>query len=152
MAKTTQEKIELKMAEKEQLENELKRLMQQHKAEERKARTNRLCKRHGLFESLLEGTIPLTEDNFKTFLEKTVANDFGRRTLAALKTAQEKDTVAAIGVEAAARGGEAVPAKPTNPAQSDGRAPADKPARITTGNGATSAVKAGEPPKRSATS
>jgi ribosomal protein L16 Arg81 hydroxylase len=135
MAKTTTEKIQLKMAEKEQLENELKRLMQQHKAEERKARTNRLCKRHGLFESLLPDAITLTEDNFKLFLEKTVANEYGRRTLATLKAEQEKGT-AAISADTAARSGEPVPAKPTNPAQSDGNTPADKPANVTPGDGA----------------
>jgi hypothetical protein len=115
MAKTTIEKIAEQKTRMEQMENELKRLMQRHKAEERKARTNRLCKRHGLFESLLPDTIPLSEDNFKTFLEKTVANDFGRRTLAALKAAQEKQA-APIGTDKAAPGGEAVPAKPTSPA------------------------------------
>jgi hypothetical protein len=134
MAKTTIEKIAEQKTRMEQLENELKRLMQQHKAEERKARTNRLCKRHGLFESLLPDTIPLSEDNFKTFLEKTVANDFGRRTLAALKAAQEKQT-APIGTDAAARSGEPAPAKPTNPAQGGGNAVADKPTNVTPGGG-----------------
>ncbi|MDR1487522.1 MAG: DUF3847 domain-containing protein [Deltaproteobacteria bacterium] len=110
MAKTAQEKIELKMTEKQQLENELKRLMQQLKAEERKALTNPMRKRRGLFESLLPDTIPLSEDNFKTFLEKTVADDFGRRSLAALKAAQEKQA-APIGTDATAPGGEAVSGK-----------------------------------------
>jgi hypothetical protein len=152
MAKTTQEKIELKMAEKEQLENELKWLMQQHKAEERKARTSRLCKRHGLLESILPDTIPLTEDNFKLFLEKTVANEYGRRTLAALKAGQEKEA-ADNGAETAAQGGgnpadkparatqpgaDIPAAKPANPAQSGGNAPAEKLANVTQGSGAGS--------------
>ena len=33
---------------------------------ERKDRTNRLCKRMGLFEKLLPDTIPLTEEQFQT--------------------------------------------------------------------------------------
>jgi hypothetical protein len=89
MAKTTQEKIELKMAEKEQLENELKRLMQQHKAEERKARTNRLCKRHGLFESLLPDTIPLIDERFKAFLTRMVCTGEAKAILKDLTDEQE---------------------------------------------------------------
>ena len=67
-----------------QLENQKKQLMQREKEKERKARTKRLCGRHGLFESMLPDTINLTEEQFKTFLEKTVANGHGRRVLAEL--------------------------------------------------------------------
>jgi hypothetical protein len=102
MAKTTAERIDEHKTKMEQMENELKRLTQQFRAEERKARTSRLCKRHGLFESMLPDAIPLTEDNFKLFLEKTVANDFGRRTLASLTAEQAKQT-AAICADAAAQ-------------------------------------------------
>ena len=35
----------------------------------------------GLFESLIPDSIPLTEEQFKTFLEKTVAAEHGRRLL-----------------------------------------------------------------------
>jgi hypothetical protein len=38
----------------------------------------------GLFESMLPDTIALTDEQFKTFLEKTVANRFGRRELATI--------------------------------------------------------------------
>ena len=41
----------------------------------------------GLFESLVPDTIPLTEEQFKTFLEKTVMTDHARRILDGL-TAQ----------------------------------------------------------------
>ncbi|MDR2157037.1 MAG: DUF3847 domain-containing protein [Clostridiales Family XIII bacterium] len=121
MAKTTIEKIELKKIEMEQLQNEMKRLTQQHKAEERKARTNRLCKRHGLFESMLEGTIALTEDNFKLFLEKTVANDFGRRTLANLKAEQDR-RIAADNADTQAIAGDAINTRAAETG-SDGNAP-----------------------------
>ena len=67
-----------------QLENQRKQLIQKEKQAERKARTRRLCSRHGLFESMLPDTITLTEEQFKTFLEKTVANGHGRRVLAEL--------------------------------------------------------------------
>jgi len=67
-----------------ELNNRKKQEMQKHKAEERKARTRRLCARMGLIESMLPDTVGLTDEQFKTFLQKTAANDFGRRELAKL--------------------------------------------------------------------
>lgn len=87
MAKTKAEKIadiELQLI---QLENQRKKLVQEQKAQERKDRTKRLCKRMGLFESMLPETIPLTDEQFQTFLEKTVASEYGHRILDGL-TAQ----------------------------------------------------------------
>jgi len=81
MAKTKTEKITGIEEQIRQLENQRKKLIQQEKEQERKDRTKRLCKRMGLFESILPDTIPLSDEQFKSFLEKTVANDFGRRTL-----------------------------------------------------------------------
>ena len=80
--KTTVDKIEDAKAKITQYENHMKQLVQKQKAEERKARTKRLCSRAGLLESMLPDTITLTDEQFKSFLEKTTANDFGRRTLA----------------------------------------------------------------------
>jgi hypothetical protein len=68
------------------LKNQQKQLAQKHKADERKARTRRLCSRMGLFESMLPDTIVLTDEQFKTFLERTVANGHGRRELAKFAT------------------------------------------------------------------
>ena len=82
MSKTRLEKIEGIKGEIEQLKNRQKQLQQQHNEQERKARRHRFCKRMGLFESLLPDAAELDDDQFKTFLEKTVANDYGRRTLA----------------------------------------------------------------------
>ena len=81
MAKTKIEKITSIEEEIRQLENKRKQLIQAQKAQERKDRTKRLCKRMGLFESLLPDTIPLTEEQFKTFLEKTILTDQSRRIL-----------------------------------------------------------------------
>ncbi len=72
----------------EQLENQRKKLVQEQKIQERKDRTKRLCKRMGLFESMLPDTIPLTDEQFQIFLEKTVATEYGRRILDGL-TAQQ---------------------------------------------------------------
>jgi len=81
MAKTKIEKIAMLEEEIKQRENQRKKLIQEQKAQDRKDRTKRLCRRMGLFESLLPDTIPLSEDLFKTFLEKTVITDHSRRIL-----------------------------------------------------------------------
>lgn len=81
MAKTKAEKIADIELQLEQLENQRKKLVQEQKIQERKDRTKRLCKRMGLFESMLPDTIPLTDEQFKIFLEKTVATEYGRRIL-----------------------------------------------------------------------
>lgn len=93
MAKTKTEKITSIEEEIRQLENKRRQLVQEQKAQERKDRTKRLCRRMGLFESLLPDTIPLTEEQFKTFLEKTVAAEHSRRLLDEL-TAQNAATAA----------------------------------------------------------
>ena len=87
MAKTKAEKIaaiELQMT---QLENQRKKLIQEKKQQDRKDRTKRLCKRMGLFESMLPESISLTDEQFHIFLEKTIATEHSRRILDGL-TAQ----------------------------------------------------------------
>ena len=87
MAKTKAEKIaaiELQMT---QLENQRKKLIQEKKQQDRKDRTKRLCKRMGLFESMLPESISLTDEQFHIFLEKTVATEHSRHILDGL-TAQ----------------------------------------------------------------
>ena len=102
-----------------QLENKKKRLIQEQKEQERKDRTNRLCKRMGLFEKLLPDTIPLTEEQFQTFLEKTVLTEHSRRILDGL-TAQNAATAPAQGAETVGRGNTLPAAKATHTAQEDG--------------------------------
>ncbi|MDD4509747.1 MAG: DUF3847 domain-containing protein [Oscillospiraceae bacterium] len=81
MAKTKTEKIADIQVQIEQLKNQEKRLMQQQKEQERKDRTKRLCKRAGLLESLLPDTIPLTDEQFKIFLERTIITEHSRHIL-----------------------------------------------------------------------
>lgn len=102
MAKTKTEKIASLETEIQQLENKRKQLIQAQKKEERNARTKRLCKRMGLFESMLPDTITLTEEQFKTFLEKTVAAEHSRRILDGL-TAQNAAAAAPQDAGAAAQ-------------------------------------------------
>ena len=106
MAKTKAEKITSIEEEIRQLENRRRQLVQEQKAQERKDRTKRLCRRMGLFESLVPDTLPLTEEQFKTFLEKTVMTDHARRILDEL-TAQNAPTAPAQGAETAAQGNHA---------------------------------------------
>ena len=102
MAKTKTEKITSIEEEIQQLENKRRQLLQEQKAQERKDRTKRLCRRMGLFESMLPDTIPLTDEQFKTFLEKTVTTEQSRRILDGL-TAQNAATATAQGAEPAAQ-------------------------------------------------
>jgi len=64
-----------------QEQNKLKKLQDQQKEKERKARNHRLCKRHGLIESLLPATATLTDEQFQAFLNEHIANKDGRRML-----------------------------------------------------------------------
>ena len=103
MAKTKLEKIAGIEEEIRQLENRRRQLIQEQKTQERKDRTKRLCRRMGLFESLLPASIPLTEEQFKTFLEKTAAAEHGRRLLGEL-TAQNATHTAAKTADTAQEG------------------------------------------------
>lgn len=102
MAKTKTEKITSIEEEIRQLENKRRQLVQEQKAQERKDRTKRLCRRMGLFESMLPDTITLTDEQFKTFLEQTVAAEHSRRILDEL-TAQNAATATVQGAEPAAQ-------------------------------------------------
>ncbi len=70
MGKTKLEKIAGIEETMRQLENQRKQLLQQYKEQERKERTHRLCKRGGLLESIMPDTVTLTDEQFRTFLEK----------------------------------------------------------------------------------
>ena len=64
-----------------QLENQRKQEIQKLKEAERKARTKRLCNRHGLLESMLPDTIRLTDEQYTAFLKKTLGGDFAKKIL-----------------------------------------------------------------------
>ena len=123
--KTTAERIEAAKAEKAQMEAEIKELMQKHRAEERKKRDHRISTRGAHMEKLLPDTIGLSDARFFTFLERTAANDFGRRALAALKAEQDKEDAANRAADAADKSD--TPAEPsTVAAAQDSKAPAPK--------------------------
>jgi len=102
MAKTTLEKIESKRIEMKQLQNETKLLIQKNKEEIRKARTKRLCSRGGYLESRLPETITLTDEQYKSFLEKTLFSEYARKILNGL-TRQNAETASTVPAEMAAQ-------------------------------------------------
>lgn len=104
MAKTKIEKIAGIEEEIRQLENKRRQLVQAQKAQERKDRTKRLCKRMGLFESLLPESISLTDEQFQIFLEKTVLTEQSRRILDGLTARRVADGDADEGSGARERG------------------------------------------------
>lgn len=73
----------------------------------------------GLFEKLLPDTIPLTEEQFKTFVEQTIATEHSRRVLDGL-TAQNAAAAPAQGTETAGRDNTQPAAKTAYTAQEDG--------------------------------
>ena len=81
------EQIEKAQKEIRQGENRIKELLQKEKVMERKDRTHRLCERGGYLESILPDTIPLSIEQFKSFLRKTLLTNEAKQILAAL-TAQ----------------------------------------------------------------
>ena len=81
------------------LQDQRKKELQRQQQEERKARENRYKKRHKLLEDALPETIGMTDEKYKTFLTKHVANEYGRKTLASIiaqgtKTVAEKQDTA----------------------------------------------------------
>ena len=78
---TLAEQIEKAKEDIRQQENALKLLNQKQKEQERTARNHRLCKRGGYLESKLPETITLTDEQYYSFLEKTVFTENARRIL-----------------------------------------------------------------------
>jgi len=89
--KSISERIEIQREKARQETNKLKQLENQEKFAKRKERDRRIYRRGAHLESLLSGTIILSDARFYTFLEKTVANQFGRKILNELVAEQEKD-------------------------------------------------------------
>jgi len=84
MRKTNLEKIAEEQKQIEQAKNRVKQLKQAHNADERKKRTNRLCKRHGHIEKVLPDIITLTDEQFEAFISETLLTDFTQRKLNSL--------------------------------------------------------------------
>jgi len=72
MAKTKIEKIATIETEIKQLENQRKLLLQQHKEQERKARTRRLIERGAMIESLIPGAAEMANNDFMAYLQRNL--------------------------------------------------------------------------------
>jgi hypothetical protein len=79
--KTIEERIESARAELAQKEAQVKRLLQEQKAQGRKERAHRLCRRGALVEKLLPGLDALTDEQFDVFVNKTLLTGYAERTL-----------------------------------------------------------------------
>jgi len=111
--------IEKAQEEIRQKENRIKELVAKQKAEEKKARNHRLCKRHGLLESLLPEIIEVTDEQYKIFLERAVANNYGRDILAKIIAQGDKNDTSKA--PSATPQTNATPTtKPTNANKNDG--------------------------------
>ena len=119
MAKSRQEKIANYDERIAQLENQKKQEQQRLKADERKARTKRLCSRHGLLESMIPEIITITDEQYKAFLEKAVTNDYGRRILASVTAQGGNSTAKKPNIAQPQQSNNAAPQAPKSPPQAN---------------------------------
>ena len=52
------------------------------KEDDRKERTKRLCKRHGLLEKYMPDLITITDEQFEMFIKRGINTSYGQKTLA----------------------------------------------------------------------
>ena len=93
MSKTRTERITAIEEQIKQMENRKKQLLQQERAANNKARTRRLCERHGLLESLLPETISLTKEQYRAFVEKVLSNGYAKKVIAGILADSEKAAI-----------------------------------------------------------
>jgi hypothetical protein len=111
---TYQEKIASAEAEILQLQNKAKAYKQKLKAQERAARTSRICQRGGYIEKVLPDTIPLTGENFQKLIDAALCTNFARNKLTELLAEQERQSTAEGAATDTPTAGE--PAASTDPA------------------------------------
>ena len=105
-AKKLAEQIQAAENEMKQQENRLKELRQQYKAQEGKERTHRLIERGAILESLIEEPLTFTNEQIKTFLEKTVKTEFARKILTQIKEQNSTATIAKQSPQQSENGGD----------------------------------------------
>jgi hypothetical protein len=66
--KTREEKIQAELEKKQQIDNNIKKLLQEQKADERKRRTKRLIERGAIVESLIENPANLSNEEFQEMM------------------------------------------------------------------------------------
>jgi len=91
--KTAEEKLAEKNAKIQQLQKQKQAIIKRENAKERKQRTHRLCRRHGLLEKFMPDLINITDEQFEAFIRTGINTTYGRKRL---------DEIKDKGVEAAA--------------------------------------------------
>jgi len=81
MTKTKTDRIASVEDKIKQLENQRRRLLQQHREQERKARTRRLVQRGAILEGFIPDPVDYTNEQIQAALKETIGSDFGRKAL-----------------------------------------------------------------------
>jgi hypothetical protein len=79
--KTAEEKIAEKNDKILKLQNEKKQIIQREKAKERRQRTSRLCRRHGLLEKFMPDLITITDAQFEAFVRTGINTSYENKRL-----------------------------------------------------------------------
>jgi hypothetical protein len=134
MARLTRTEKLAQIAEQQaKLEAEKKAIQAEIREADRKERTNRLCKRHGLLESLLPDTIRLNDKYYNDFIKKVVVTDGAKKIIAEML--EEQQLEAEIIADEKAKAAEAPSAETTKSAPQA----TVKPAAVTPANAAKAA-------------
>ena len=105
-AEKLMEQVEAAQAEIRQKENLLRELKQKQKVQADKERTHRLIERGAILESLIENAVTYTNEQIKSFLEKTVTTEYARKILTQLKVQRIVESVAEQQVQPSENGGD----------------------------------------------
>ena len=139
--RTPAERLERLNKDIEKLETEKQKILDAQKEKDEKARVHRFCKRMGYIEKLLPDIIPLTDEQFETFIKRTTANGYGRGVLDEM-TGKKSASPAAPQGETPKHDGEKSPPKPTGAGtHNNGKPAAPAPAVAGQGGGAVSSDK-----------
>ena len=119
MSQAKLDRIENISEEIKNLKKRQQQLRNQHKAQERKARTKRLIERGAELESMLPDTVIFTKEQFRIFLKRTTANDFGRKILAEM-VVKNAETLAEEQSNSPTPDGDAATPEPADAVRGDG--------------------------------
>jgi hypothetical protein len=119
-----------------QLENRKKEYLQKEKAAERTARNHRICKRGGYIESILPTLISFSDEQFQTFIKRTLLTDYATRELAKI-VPQTIEPEATETVETAEQNGIKTASPPPSTTSKTSSAVVEKPTETAKTSGAT---------------
>jgi hypothetical protein len=79
--KSAEERLAIRDEKIKQLQKQKQAIIKRENAKERKARTNRLCRRHGLLEKFMPNLITITDDQFEAFVRTGIVTSYGIKRL-----------------------------------------------------------------------